>query len=278
MAVMTVRIKHLAIRLVIALCLWFLFAYGYLSHYRYTWYYRYRTNEAELHLKMNEQLKSAELYWNELLKAHYDHHSPTSDVCTVLITSPRNSHPLLHYTLSSLVKAMTSKDKLTMRILIYNTARPSHLHKYAQQLSQAHIPFLKVINASELESDLYSKSIQFQSPHDKWTWTECVDYLSALSLCQTTNASYILILEDDLIFTQRFFTKIRSALNNKRTCSWIRLFKSDFWDGWETKDIPLLLVLSACISALIMFVWLAIDNQKYYRSTRFFVETYERCY
>lgn len=276
MAVVIVRVKCLSIRLLVALSLWFVFAYGYLSHYRYTWYYQYRENEAELHSKMNEQLTLATLYWNQLLKTPYYEHRSTSDICTVLITSPRDLHPLLHYTLSSLVEAMTRENKLTMQILIYNTARPSNLHKYAQQLSQVQIPFLKVINASELETELYSKNIQFQDEHDKWTWAEAVDYLSALSLCHTTNTNYTLILEDDLIFTKRFFTKLQSALNTKRTCSWIRLFKSDFWDGWETNDAPLLLFLSACVSTLIMLVWLTIDNRKYYPSTRCFLQTYEK--
>jgi len=256
--------------------MWIVFAYGYLSNYRYTWYYTYKTNEAELHLKMNEQLRLAELYWNQLLKTRDYSPNSTSDICTVLITSPRGEHPLLHYTLSSLVKAMTPEDKLTMKILVYNTARPSYLHKYAKQLSQSHIPFLKVIDSYELELELYLKRTQFQNPHHKWIWTESVDYLSALSLCQTTNSSYISILEDDLTFTRQFFTKIRSALNNERNCSWIRLFKSDFWDGWEVEDTPLLILISVFISALIMLTWLAIDNRTCYGSRRCIVETYER--
>ncbi|CAF1191051.1 unnamed protein product [Rotaria sordida] len=73
---------------------------------------------------MNQQLRSAELYWNQLLKTRNYSHSPTSDICTVLISSPRGTHPLLHYTLSSLVTAMTPADKSTMEILVYNTARP----------------------------------------------------------------------------------------------------------------------------------------------------------
>jgi hypothetical protein len=276
MAVVIVQIKRLSIRLLVAISMWIVFAYGYLSNYRYTWYYQYKKNEAELHLKMNDQLRLAELYWDQLLRTHDYSHSPTSDICTVLITSPRGAHPLLHYTLSSLVKAMTPEDKLTMKILVYNTARPSYLHKYAQQLSQAQIPFLKVIHSYELELELYSKRTQFQTQHHKWIWTESVDYLSALSLCQTTNSSYILILEDDLIFTRQFFTKIRSALNNERNCSWIRLFKSDFWDGWEVKDTSLLILISVFISAVIMLTWLAIDNRKCYRSRWYIVETYER--
>lgn len=278
MAVVIIRIKRLSIRLLVTISIWVVFAYRHLSDYRYTWYYRYKTNETELHLKMNEQLRLAELYWDQLLKTRNYTHSPTSDICTVLISSPRAAHPLLHYTLSSLVKSMTPEDKLTTSIFVYNTARPSYLHKYAQKLSQAHIPFVKLINSYELKSELYLERTQFQTSHHKWLWVESVDYLSALSLCDTTNSSYILILQDDLIFTKQFFTKIRSALNkNERNCSWLRLFKSDFWDGWETKDIPLLILLSVCISAFVMLTWLAIDNQKFHRSRRcIIVKTYER--
>ncbi|CAF1203730.1 unnamed protein product [Rotaria sordida] len=121
---------------------------------------------------MNQQLRSAELYWNQLLKTRNYSHSPTSDICTVLISSPRGTHPLLHYTLSSLVTAMTPADKSTMEILVYNTAH--------------------------------------------------------------------------------------------------------FWDGWEKKDIPLLLLLSACISAFVILTWFAIDNRKRYRSRQCIIETYER--
>ncbi|CAF3477418.1 unnamed protein product [Rotaria sp. Silwood2] len=73
---------------------------------------------------MNEQLRLAQLFWDQLLKTRNYSHSLTSDICTVLISSSRGVHPLLHYTLSSLVKAMTSEDKLTTKILVYNTARP----------------------------------------------------------------------------------------------------------------------------------------------------------
>jgi hypothetical protein len=171
---------------------------------------------------------------------------------------------------------MTPEDKFTMKILVYNTARPSYLHKYAQQLSQVQISFLEVIDSSGFESELYSKVIQFHRPYDKWIWTESIDYLSALSLCQTMNTSYILILQDDLIFTKQFFTKLRSALNNNLNCSSIRLFESDFWDGWELEDTPFLILLSAFVSALITFIWLVIDNRKCCRSRRCIVETYER--
>jgi len=209
MAGVIVRIKRLSIRLFIAIIMWIMFAHKHLSNYRYTWYYQCEREESNLHLKMNEQLRLAEFYWDQLLRTHNYSHSSTSDICTVLISSPRNRHPTLHYTLSSLVTTMTSEDKLTTKIVVYNTARPSSLHKYAEQLSQSRIPFLEVINSSRLESKLYSKRIEFPKLYHKWIWTESVDYLSALSLCQTTNSSYILILQDDLIFTRQFFTKLR---------------------------------------------------------------------
>jgi hypothetical protein len=277
MAAVIIRIKHLSIRLFVGIMMWIIFASVHLSNYRYTWYYRIRTDETKLHLKMNETLSLAQLYWNQLLlKAHKSNHSSISDICTVLISSPRDTHPTLHYSLSSLVTSMTYEEKLYTKIVVYNTARPSSLHKYAQELSQARIPFLEVINSSRFDSELYSKMTQFGKAYHKWIWMESLDYLSALSLCQTTNSSYILILQDDLIFTRQFFKKLRSALKNQHNCSSIRLFKSDFWDGWQLEDAPFLIFLSAFISIFIMLICLAIDNRKRYRSRRCILETYER--
>jgi hypothetical protein len=276
MAIIIIDIRRLSIRLFVSICIWIIFGCVHLSNYRYTWFYRNQRYEKELHLKMNEQLRLSQLYWNELLKTPNSSDHLTSDICTVLISSPRNQHPTLHYTLSSLVTAMTPEEKLTMKIIVYNTARPPYLHQYAQELSEAHIPFLQVIDSSLFESELYSKSIEFKRDYQKWIWTEAVDYLFALSYCQERNSSYILILQDDLIFTKQFFTKLRSALNNKFNCSSLRLFKSDFWDGWELEDTPLLFIISAFISTLILWICLIIDNRKCHRSRRCIIETRER--
>ncbi|CAF4163028.1 unnamed protein product, partial [Adineta steineri] len=166
------------------------FAYSYLINYRYTWYYRYNTNEEDLHIEMNQQFRYAEIYWNQLIRKQElnSNYTFTSDICTILITSPRNQHPTLHYTLSSLVSSMTHEDKLKTKIFIYNTARPSSLHKYAEQLSQAKLTFLEIINSSSIHFDFVHRNVKFNSQSDQWAFNEALDYLIALSICEKQNS------------------------------------------------------------------------------------------
>ncbi|CAF0883612.1 unnamed protein product [Adineta steineri] len=238
------------------------FAYSYLINYRYTWYYRYNTNEEDLHIEMNQQFRYAEIYWNQLIRKQElnSNYNFTSDICTILITSPRNRHPTLHYTLSSLVSSMTHEDKLKTKIFIYNSAMPPSLHKYAEQLSQAKLTFLEIINSSSIHFDFVHRNVKFNSQSDQWAFNEALDYLIALSICEKQNSSNILILQDDLIFTKNFFEKLRTTIsNNDQHCSLIKLFQTDYWDGWERKDGPRLILFSLFISILINLIFLLTD-------------------
>ncbi|CAF0853051.1 unnamed protein product [Adineta steineri] len=169
---------------------WMVFAYSYLINYRYTWYYRYNTNEADLHIEMNQQFRYAEIYWNQLIRRQElnSNYNFTSDICPILITSPRNQHPTLHYTLSSLVSSMTHEDKLKTKIFIYNSAMPPSLHKYAEQLSQAKLTFFEIINSSSIHFDFVHRNVKFNSQSDQWAFNEALDYLIALSICEKQNS------------------------------------------------------------------------------------------
>jgi hypothetical protein len=171
---------------------------------------------------------------------------------------------------------MTFKNKLNEKIYIYNTANPSYLNKYAQQLSEAKISFLQVINSSQFESYFNLKKIRFKMLHQQWIWNESIDYLFALSICEKINSKYILILQDDLIFTKNFFNKLNSITNKKFNCISIRLFKSDFWDGWQFEDMPFLILLSTYISTFIIIINLIIDNKKCYRAKWWIIQTHEK--
>ncbi|CAF1571885.1 unnamed protein product, partial [Didymodactylos carnosus] len=264
-------------RLFICLLLWFLFAFLHLKYYRYTWYYKYRTNETELHTQMKSQLKLAQIFWDKLIEkysrndTYYKRKSNIKfDICTVLITSPRLEHPTLHQTIASLVSSMNEVDRQTREIIVYNTARPSSIHKYAQQLSNTHIPYFNVFNYSQLNSTLiekwYSnKNTLHLSEHDEWIRTENLDYLTSLFICNS-QYKYVLILQDDLIFRQNFFTHLTLGLNslkNTNNCAWIKLFVSDFWDGWEDKDLNKVIGISMFLAFIIMLI----DQRKKLRNS-----------
>jgi hypothetical protein len=277
MGILIIRVKRLLIRLLIVIFLWLIFGFKYLINYRYTWFYEYKLDQNELHLKMDKQLNISQFYWNKLLTEEYSNNPKSiSNICSVIISSPRNEHPTLHYTISSLVKSMNFEDKLNEKIYIYNTANPSYLNKYAQQLSKAKISFLEVINSSQFKFDFNLKKIPFKILYDRWIWNESIDYLFALSICDKINSKYILILQDDIIFTKNFFNKLNSILNDKLNCISIRLFKSDFWDGWEFKDLPFLILLSTYISAIIIIINLIIDNKKCCRAKWWIIQTHEK--
>lgn len=268
------RVKKNFIRLLLAVLLWILFAYNYLINYRYTWYYRYNRNEKDLHIEMNRQFQSAQNYWNQLLrkeKFKLNSYNFSSDICTILITSPRYEHPTLHYTLSSLVSSMTYEDKISTKIFIYNTAKPSSLHKHAEQLSQAEIPFLEVIHLPSIDVEI----VQQKTQSDQWAFRETIDYLSALSFCEKQKPNNILILEDDLLFTKNFFSKLRTIISNNQhsRCSLIKLFKTDYWDGWERKHAPYLILLSLSISLLINFLFILLDEKFSLRSIRLYTKS-----
>ena len=95
-----------------------------------------------------------------------------------------------------------------------------------------------------------------QEPFDSNWWRRGLqDYVGALQLCQDNYAEdstrrqgrhhFTLILEDDIVTTRHVIDKLVTAVQpllKREDWLLLRLYRSSFWDGWEVRDWPVLIM------------------------------------
>ncbi|PVH96211.1 hypothetical protein DM02DRAFT_535774, partial [Periconia macrospinosa] len=87
------------------------------------------------------------------------------------------------------------------------------------------------------------------------------DYALVLEECLKTNADYVLMLEDDVVFTKSWLEKTKNALEEVRVRSWemgyeeflyLRLFYYERIRGWNAESWPKYLLVSTCIASAVL--------------------------
>jgi hypothetical protein len=92
----------------------------------------------------------------------------------------------------------------------------------------------------------------------KWFEKQTMDFMTMLRMCERL-AHYCVMLEDDAIASPHFIRKLQQralpALHRyeQRGEKWllVRLFYTEFWNGWENRDTPLLMALAASLAYLL---------------------------
>jgi len=105
----------------------------------------------------------------------------------------------------------------------------------------------------ETSTRLYEavRATSLANPEDQHNWLkrERLDYALALDWCTRPSSSspsspsrYVLVLQDDGIMSGDGIQRVKEGLEelNETHPEWkvLRLYSSDFWDGWEKSDIP----------------------------------------
>jgi len=228
--------------------------------------------ENKLHTEFTEQFSRANLFIESLLGSNNHNNNisinnPNNDnnpLTTIILSSTRKISTL-SITLSSLISSMNKYDELYYKLYVLNTARPHSNNEIADKIANNNnIPYLKCI-ALELESDRINIKKYYNNndrpQHESWIWQQIIDYIYSLDFCQhlhekqyaNINKGYCLILEDDIIVSNNFYTKLQYSinqynLNNRRNYGWTKLFVTNHWSGFERKDIQSIILSSIYIT------------------------------
>lgn len=184
------------------------------------------------------------------------------------------------YFYQSLNSLLTSSPS-PFPIHIFNAAHPSSVHSDVTSLEQ--VSGIHVIHAEKWRTEESTAKIQSPIQHpwhsqskqfgytSTWKQKELVDYIDALEYCQNwlsqrkldytdSVKQYTLILEDDIVFTRNFFPKLETALHQlPNDATFLKLFVSDYWSGWESDDVWMIIAISIIGGSMLLLFLFCCD-------------------
>ena len=184
------------------------------------------------------------------------------DVCIVVLTKQRRANPrYLSQTVASIAGQLRNFKSTRYSFAVYNVGGDEHKEaiEIAKFVPVVHNKTIPLHNGDEYDS-------------------QRMGYTSAMQWCLLKNASYNLILEDDVFASNRFVSNLLFILNHcirdKRGEEWglLKLYYPEKYQGWgnSVSNIVEFVMFSllfsflfTCLSAFVFFGPIVIDAKTY---------------
>jgi hypothetical protein len=187
----------------------------------------------------------------------------TPEICAAFVTVKRETTQYVDNAVASVLEGLTpgEREKLFLYVLFADTQTGRHPSWKQPWLEQS----VDLAEGYNVTRDVLKNLIEWEEKKDWWSkGVLCVyppvppvettanvrslysDYLYALEFCQSTDAPYTIMFEDDIILAEGWMAKVRQALfqikqgalTNPSLQNWLylRLFYTETALGWEAKD------------------------------------------
>lgn len=152
---------------------------------------------------------------------------------TVALISVGRQYPYLVSSVASILDALDEEERSSCFFFVFNANRPAQNNTAAMTVK----PVFPVLDVNDIPSKILNDLPKINSTYQK----EAIDYVMILRLCYALGTKYALLLEDDVIASPHFISKIlKRAIPNVEpggefaNVKWMnmRLFVSDFWEHW----------------------------------------------
>ncbi|PVI01662.1 hypothetical protein DM02DRAFT_613482 [Periconia macrospinosa] len=261
------------------LTLWFLPFYAILAlHFRNKCYadptsYFFRPSIAYAAPHSTDRIKQAEQYadsftpspygtsraYNETTTTLSDSRSPSTTLCVGIPSVRRPRLSYLKTTLASLHHGIDGNDRqdLTFTVLLAHTNQSEH-PDFGKPWLKGMADTLMTYGSENDTTYEVAKLMEHNGSHEV---KSKFDYALVLKQCLKTNADYVLMLEDDVIFTSSWWEKTKNALEEVKFRSWemgyeeflyLRLFYYERIRGWNSESWPKYLLASTCIASAVL--------------------------
>lgn len=205
------------------------------------------------------------------------------EICAAFVTVKRETTQYLDNAVASVLEGLTEgeREKLFLYVLFADTQTGKHPSWQQPWLDNAvdlavgydvSPDVMKDLQGWEERKEWYNKGVLYVPSPVLLRQAQLIrigsDYLYALKFCQSTNAPYTIIFEDDIIVAAGWMAKVREALShikqegekNPLMANWIylRLFYTETALGWEAKDdywyghITFTILLASFVGATIL--------------------------
>ncbi|KAE9369310.1 hypothetical protein N431DRAFT_427493 [Stipitochalara longipes BDJ] len=165
----------------------------------------------------------------------------TPEVCAAFVTVKRETTQYVDNAVASVMEGLTAgeREKLFLYVLFADTEAGRH-PSWEQPWLANSVDLAVGYNVSE---DVM-KDLKEWEEKKEWYKKGLFDYLYALEFCQSTNASYTIMFEDDVIVATGWMAKVRQSLYqinegaaanpSLRNWLYLRLFYTETALSWET--------------------------------------------
>ena len=166
-----------------------------------------------------------------------------AELCFAVVTTTRPERYFLQTMHALLTGLAEVTDPSTIRIIVVDAS--SSLSKDVQLVA----PYVDTTVHAAVAPHPNPNPNQ-QQLQSNWLRSETLTYISALEECAKSNSNYTIVVEDDAVATRTFYSQLQQMLRNiksKTQVGSIKLFQTEYFFGWENKDVFLFLcIFLAC--------------------------------
>ncbi|TPX33520.1 hypothetical protein SmJEL517_g03603 [Synchytrium microbalum] len=180
-------------------------------------------------------------------------------LCIFILSGQSRPQEYLTQTTAFLLSRMGSLPRNT-RFAIVNAHKPGYDHNEANELGQ----YLTVVEPPRRNATTYWIG------HDVWpdsvTWWQkgTYDFAATFDLAKEWKCPATVILEDDAIveenFPQRVLSGIAPILDDSCSWSYVKLFWTSYWSGFELTPVDIAIISSLSISIGILATLITLER------------------
>ncbi|CAH0045365.1 unnamed protein product [Clonostachys solani] len=187
-------------------------------------------------------------------------------ICAGIPTKGREKEQFLPRTIASLVDTLSPEERKSLHIIILITeenpeANPAFGQSWLSNMADEVLLYSPV--PKYLNPDTY-KYIDENKPSKSAERNEHVqmDYATLMETCQKQGADYFLLVEDDIIASRDWLSKLNSALHLLEALPvpndwlYLRLFYTELYLGWNGEEwhiyIPRILLVYALVGGILL--------------------------
>ncbi|VUC25158.1 unnamed protein product [Clonostachys rosea] len=189
-----------------------------------------------------------------------------SKICAGIPTKRREKEQFLPRTIASLVDTLSPEERKSLHIVILITEQspitnPAFGQSWLSNMADEVLLYSPV--PKYLSLDTY-RHIDENKPTETTERNEHVqlDYATLMEACQKQGADYFLLVEDDIIASRDWLSRLNSALRllealpNPSDWLYLRLFYTELYLGWNGEEwhiyIPMILLVYAMVAGIIL--------------------------
>ena len=192
-------------------------------------------------------------------------------MCVGVATISRPSgHQYVRGTIGSLLEGLSAEDRQTIYLMPFIAHTEPAQHPIYKE------PWLTALSDRVLEYDATSEELvrlqQFEEGHH-WRNKSMYDYGYLLEKCHETGATWVAMIEDDVLARDGWYMRSRQALQNLARPSasdrwvYLRMFYTEGLLGWNSEEWPRYFGWSL-VTTLILFAILVAARVRYPRLQR----------
>lgn len=170
---------------------------------------------------------------------------------TMVILTCHRTVPYINVLVASLLQGQSPEELAEgLRVRVLNVERDPVLRDSHEARLLRKIPLLQYQDAA---TNRHAES-------DTWVMRGVKDYMTALRACQVgVPTAWCIIVEEDALLTSDFVWKFEEAVagllgDGAKTTAFVKLWTTDWWDGFENEDWPKLALMIIAAAGLLTAV------------------------